>query len=113
MRLALAERCALWIATVDGMYLRERTNLAPALGSDDPRLAGHAVRGHVSLKGVDNVRRFYGILAQNEADAEPCDGSNDAPEGPARASGAMSEVSVTSSGPENGKNRRVYRTASE
>lgn len=47
------------------MYLADRTNLTPELPVDDPDVASHTVRAHISLKGLDDVRRFSGILAQS------------------------------------------------
>ncbi len=49
------------------MYLRDRTSLTPSLDGSEAGVANYSVRGHLSMKGVDNVRRFYGILAQNNA----------------------------------------------
>ena len=52
------------------MFLADRANLNPDLRAGDPRIAGYSARAHVSLKGPDNVRRFFGLLAQSDADAD-------------------------------------------
>ena len=48
------------------MYLRDRSNLTPSFAGSDARLADYVVRGHLSMKGLDNVRRFYGLLVQSD-----------------------------------------------
>ena len=68
--LAFARMCADWISTVDSMYIDSGTLLRPALPTPpvDPRISEYAIRAHISMMGIDGVRRFYGVLVQHRED---------------------------------------------
>ncbi len=65
-----ARMCADWINTVDSMYIDSGTLLRPALPTAPPDspVAAYAIRAHISMMGIDGVRRFYGVLVQHRED---------------------------------------------